>query len=52
MVLQQTPRCVTAEPPSEVTVPPHVPLFIEILLALDVVSVGRAALILVVVRLI
>ena len=39
-VLQHTPRAVTVDPPSEVTLPPQVAVLTVILLILAVVTVG------------
>jgi len=40
LVLQQIPRAVMVEPPSEVTIPPHVALVAKMLLTAFVVTTG------------
>jgi hypothetical protein len=50
LVLQHIPRCVTAEPPLEITLPPHDALEEATLLGLTVVTVGVVPLKFVVVK--
>jgi len=42
-VFQQIPLAVTAEPPSEVTLPPPVPVVVDVAEGTDVVTVGSRA---------
>jgi len=42
-VLQQIPLAVTADPPSEVTLPPPVPVVVDVADGTEVVTVGSRA---------